>query len=160
RGFDGMARCVRIAQPLAAFVGSALLGGALLLAAAGLERHDPSARAEAAHDPLSALKAKFARPSFLPSPAANPPTPAKVPLRQRLFFDKEISATGTMACATCHDPKLAFSDGEPTGRGVTGKRLARHTPTIWNVAWSQLLFWDGRGADLEAQVRFPVEHPD
>lgn len=155
-----MARCARIAQALAAFVGSALLGAALLLAAAGLERHDPSARAEAAHDPLGALKAKFARPSFLPSPAANPPTPAKVALGQRLFFDKEISATGTIACATCHDPKLAFSDGEPTGRGVTGKRLARHTPTLWNVAWSQLLFWDGRGADLEAQVRFPVEHPD
>ena len=36
----------------------------------------------------------------------------------------------------------------------------RHTPSLWNVAWSPLLFWDGRAASLEEQVRFPVEHPD
>ena len=109
---------------------------------------------------LETLKAKFARPSYLPSPAANAPTPAKVGLGQRLFLDKEFSATGTIACASCHDPKLAFSDGEATGRGVSGRRLVRHTPTLWNLAWSRLLFWDGRAPSLEAQVRFPVEHPD
>jgi cytochrome c peroxidase len=109
---------------------------------------------------LETLKAKFARPSSLPSPAANPPSAAKVALGQRLFFDTEFSATGTIACASCHDPKLAFTDGEVTGRGVSGRRLVRHTPSLWNVAWSRLLFWDGRAASLEAQVRFPVEHPD
>jgi cytochrome c peroxidase len=36
----------------------------------------------------------------------------------------------------------------------------RHTPTLWNVAWSPLLFWDGRASSLEDQVRFPVEHAD
>jgi cytochrome c peroxidase len=137
----------------ALFAGSALVAFAVL-AGAGLER------GESAHDPLSTLKAKFARPNFLPSPAANPPTAAKVGLGQRLFFDKEISASGTIACASCHDPKLALSDGEPRGRGISGRRLPRHTPTLWNVAWSQLLFWDGRAGSLEAQVRFPVEHPD
>jgi cytochrome c peroxidase len=143
----------------ALFAGSALVAFAAL-AGAGLERGDSPARAQAAHDPLSTLKAKFARPSFLPSPAANPPTAAKLALGERLFFDKEISASGTIACASCHDPKLAFSDGEPHGRGISGRRLLRHTPTLWNVAWSQLLFWDGRAGSLEAQVRFPVEHPD
>ena len=43
---------------------------------------------------------------------------------------------------------------------MTGKPLVRHTPTLWNLAWSPLLFWDGRAASLEDQVRFPVEHPD
>jgi cytochrome c peroxidase len=109
---------------------------------------------------LETLKARFGRPTFLPSPATNPPTAAKIALGQRLFFDKEISATGTVACASCHDPKLAFSDGEATGRGVSGRRLVRHTPSLWNLAWSRLLFWDGRAPSLEAQVRFPVEHPD
>jgi cytochrome c peroxidase len=142
-----------------AFAGSALLAFSLL-AGAALERGDTPARAQAAHDQLALLKAKFARPTSLPSPSGNPPTAAKVALGQRLFFDKQLSATGSIACATCHDPKLAFSDGEPTGRGVTAKRLQRHTPTLWNVAWSRLLFWDGRAPSLEAQVRFPVEHPD
>ncbi|NJO23396.1 MAG: cytochrome C peroxidase [Sphingomonadales bacterium] len=79
---------------------------------------------------------------------------------KRLFQDKELSSTGTVACASCHDPKLSFSDGEPRGKGVTGQRLVRHTPSLWNVAFSPLLFWDGRAASLEEQVRFPVEHPD
>ncbi len=43
---------------------------------------------------------------------------------------------------------------------MTGRRLARHTPSLWNVAWSPLLFWDGRASSLENQIRFPVEHPD
>jgi cytochrome c peroxidase len=120
--------------------------------------HHASAQQPA--DPLVALKAKFARPTFVPNPAGNPPTAAKVALGKRLFEDPELSATGTIACRTCHDPKLAFTDGESTGKGVTAKPLVRHTPSLWNVAWSPLLFWDGRASSLEDQVRFPVEHPD
>jgi cytochrome c peroxidase len=118
------------------------------------------ARAQQRADPIAALKAKFARPVFVPRPADNPPSPARVALGKRLFEDKELSSTGTVACASCHDPKLSFSDGEPRGKGITGKRLVRHTPSLWNVAFSPLLFWDGRAASLEGQVRFPVEHPD
>jgi cytochrome c peroxidase len=118
------------------------------------------ARAQASADKPAALKARFARPEFVPSPAGNLQTPAKVTLGKRIFFDPELSATGSIACANCHDPKLSFSDGERTGKGVTGRRLVRHTPTLWNVAWSPLLFWDGRAASLEAQIRYPVEHPD
>jgi cytochrome c peroxidase len=111
-------------------------------------------------DPLAALKAKFARPQFVPHPAGNPPTPERIALGRRLFEDKRLSSTGTVACASCHDPRLSFSDGEPTGKGVTGKRLARHTPSLWNAAFSPLLFWDGRASSLEEQVHVPVEHPD
>jgi cytochrome c peroxidase len=109
---------------------------------------------------LAALKATFERPRFVPHPADNPPSLGKVALGRRLFEDKALSATGTIACASCHDPRLAFGDGEPIGRGVTGKPLARHTPSLWNAAFSPLLFWDGRAPSLEDQVRFPVEHPD
>jgi cytochrome c peroxidase len=111
-------------------------------------------------DALAALKAKFQRPQFVPHPPGASPSPQKIALGRRLFEDKALSSTGTVACASCHDPRLAFSDGEPTGKGVTGKRLARHTPSLWNVAFSPLLFWDGRASSLEDQVRFPVEHAD
>jgi cytochrome c peroxidase len=111
-------------------------------------------------DQLAALKAKFQRPQFVPHPVDNLPTSAKVALGKRLFEDKRLSSTATVACATCHDPRLSFGDGETTGKGVTGKPLARHTPSLWNVAFSPLLFWDGRAPGLEAQVRFPVEHAD
>jgi cytochrome c peroxidase len=111
-------------------------------------------------DPLAALKARFERPQFVPYPAGNPPTFEKIVLGKRLFADKQLSSTGTVACASCHDPRLSFSDGEPTGKGVTAKPLARHTLSLWNAAFSPLLFWDGRATSLEDQVRFPVEHPD
>jgi cytochrome c peroxidase len=111
-------------------------------------------------DAVDALKAKFRRPQFVPHPADNPSTPARIALGKRLFEDKRLSSTGTVACATCHDQRLSFGDGETTGKGVTGKPLARHTPSLWNVAFSPLLFWDGRAASLEAQVHFPVENPD
>jgi cytochrome c peroxidase len=145
-----MARC----HQLGALAGGAAVGfAALALWSMG-------APGQQAADPLAALKSRFARPTFVPHPAGDPPTSAKVALGRRLFEDKALSATGTVACASCHDPRLSFSDGEPTGKGVTGKRLARHTPTLWNAAFSPLLFWDGRAASLEQQVRFPVEHPD
>jgi cytochrome c peroxidase len=111
-------------------------------------------------DRFAALKAKFARPQFVPHPAGQAPTPEKIALGRRLFEDKRLSADGTIACASCHDPRLSFSDGEPTGKGISGKRLVRHTPSLWNAAFSPLLFWDGRALSLEHQVHFPVEHPD
>jgi cytochrome c peroxidase len=142
-----------------AFGAGALLGF-FGLAAVALWPAADTARAEQRGDALAALKARFARPKFVPHPADNAPSAARIALGRRLFDDQELSSTGTIACASCHDPKLSFSDGEPTGKGVTGKRLARHTPTLWNVAFSPLQFWDGRAGSLEAQVRFPVEHPD
>lgn len=135
---------------------AALAGLALWWSMDSLTGGQPAADAA----PLAALKAEFERPRFVPHPADNAPTPAKIALGRRLFEDKRLSATGTIACASCHDPRLAFSDGEPTGTGITGKRLVRHTPTLWNSAFSPLLFWDGRADSLEDQVRFPVEHPD
>ena len=146
-------------QAAVAIIASVAIGFAVIASLALWPPHEP-AHAQAPRDDLAALKAKFARPTFVPNPAGNLPTAAKVALGKRLFEDGDLSVTGTIACASCHDPKLSFTDGEPTGRGVTGRRLVRHTPTLWNVAWSPLLFWDGRASSLEDQVRFPVQHPD
>ncbi|HZT49962.1 MAG TPA: cytochrome-c peroxidase, partial [Hyphomicrobiaceae bacterium] len=113
-----------------AFVLAAALAFTVVMSAALWPRLD-AARAQPPGDALAALKARFARPSFIPHPASNPPTPAKIALGRRIFADPELSATGTIACATCHDPRLAFADGEPASKGVTGRPLKRHTPTLW-----------------------------
>jgi len=144
---------------LAAFAAGAMTGFAAL-AAVALWPSPPSAGAQQTTDPRTTLKATFARPTFVPRPAGIAPTPAMIALGRRLFQDKALSSTGTVACVSCHDPTLSFTDGERTGKGITGRRLARHTPSLWNIAFSPLLFWDGRAASLENQVRFPVEHPD
>src|SRR5579884_2840343 len=51
-----------------------------------------------------------------PAPPDNPPTPARVALGRRLFFDPILSADNTVACASCHRPEHGFSGGEARPR--------------------------------------------
>jgi cytochrome c peroxidase len=93
-------------------------------------------------------------------PKDNPLTAAKVELGRQLFFDKRLSADSSVSCATCHDPKFAFSDGQKTAVGIGGRRSARNTPTVLNVMFNSSMFWDGRADSLEAQARQPLINPD
>jgi cytochrome c peroxidase len=43
---------------------------------------------------------------------------------------------------------------------VPGRALARHTPTLWNLAWGRAMFWDGRARGLEEQIAFPIQNPE
>jgi cytochrome c peroxidase len=106
---------------------------------------------------LRALVEKYRRPTTVPIPANNPVTPEKVALGQALFFDPRLSGSGAIACATCHNPGLAWGDGLAKGIGHMGTRLDRHTPTILNVAFGEPYFWDGRAATLEEQAKGPME---
>ncbi len=108
---------------------------------------------------LAALRVLYRRPDGVPFPQANPPTPAKLALGKRLFSDPALSVNGTVACTSCHDPALGFTDGVPIGRGVARKPLVRHTPHLWNLAWGAAYFWDGRAHTVEEQVRGPIEDP-
>jgi cytochrome c peroxidase len=106
---------------------------------------------------MRALVEKYRRPTTVPAPAENPITPEKVALGQALFFDPRLSGSGAIACATCHNPGLAWGDGLPKGIGHMGTHLDRHTPTILNVAYGEPYFWDGRAATLEEQAKGPME---
>jgi cytochrome c peroxidase len=103
----------------------------------------------------------YARPTGLPHPPGMPPSPELVKLGQRLFGEVALSGNGQISCATCHDPKLAFTDGAQVSlAGATGRPLRRHTPALWNLAWAPALYWDGRAESLEVQAQFPMSHPD
>lgn len=102
----------------------------------------------------------FARPASPPVPADNKITPARVDLGRALFFDPRLSGSGSMSCATCHNPSLGWSDGLPTAVGEGMKRLKRHTPTILNSAFNKLQMWDGRFASLEEQALGPITSAD
>ena len=54
-------------------------------------------------------------------PRDNPLTSAKVELGRQLFFDKRLSHNGSVSCASCHDPKLAFTDGRCTAVCIDGR---------------------------------------
>src|SRR6185503_3126683 len=83
-----------------------------------------------------------------------------VRLGRTLFFDPRVSGGGTLSCAGCHDPERGWSDGRRTGRGERGQVLQRRTPMIWNLAWAETLFWDGRATSLEHQATMPIDSPD
>jgi cytochrome c peroxidase len=77
-----------------------------------------------------------------------------------LFFDPRLSGDNRTACADCHRPERGWTDGLPVAIGPRGKRLARRTPTLWNVSSASAYFWDGRAASLEEQALGPLQDPD
>ena len=143
----------------AAFVAGGMIGAvAALLLHSALSSVVPPAHA--AIDDLAALKSAFRRPAAVPFPADNPFSEKKRALGEVLFHDKRLSADGSLSCASCHERGRGFADGKVTGRGVPGRALKRHTPTLWNLAWASPVFWDGRARSLEEQVAGPIESPD
>ena len=100
----------------------------------------------------------------VPIPADNPQTPEKIALGKKLFEDKRFSATGQLACATCHEAKKAFTDSPlRTSEGIKkgGKALTgtRNAPTVVNAAYFVTQFWDGRSPSLEDQSLHPFVNP-
>jgi cytochrome c peroxidase len=89
-------------------------------------------------------------------PSDNPQTSEKIDLGQKLFFDGRLSADGTVACSTCHDPARAFTDGRPVSVGIKGRAGQRNAPTILNALYNKTQFWDGRAKTLEDQAALPI----
>lgn len=53
---------------------------------------------------------------------------------------------------------VGIGGGTLTGPGRTGPSLTRrNAQTVWNVAFRETLFWDGRATSLEDQVHFPFD---
>ena len=76
-------------------------------------------------------------------------------LGHRLFFETRFSSDGQVACAACHLPALAFTDGRKLGRGVG--TAGRNTPTLLGAAYSPWFFWDGRKDSQWSQALGPME---
>lgn len=124
---------------------------------------EPAASAEPAApaEPTAALPVI---PLGLPEvkiPEDNPMTPEKVELGRLLYFDKRVSSDGTISCATCHDPLMAWTEHLATSAGIVGadghpQVGGRNSPTIINSAYAPNQFWDGRAATLEEQAVGPV----
>jgi cytochrome c peroxidase len=93
----------------------------------------------------------------VPIPNENPITAAKINLGKKLFFDRRLSANNTFSCAMCHIPEQGFGSNEmATAVGVEGRTVRRNSPTLYNVAYYQSLFHDGRESTLENQVWGPL----
>ena len=93
-------------------------------------------------------------------PQDNPMSSAKVALGARLFEDTRLSQDGTLACASCHQPQHAYTDGRSHAQGVHGVPLKRNAMSLTNVAYNLAFTWaDPRVKSLEAQMRIPLLNP-
>ncbi|MEN9990400.1 MAG: hypothetical protein RLZZ224_102 [Verrucomicrobiota bacterium] len=87
----------------------------------------------------------------------NPITNAGATLGRVLFYDKRLSRTNAVACATCHAQSHGFSDPSIASTGVGGT-TGRHSMRLTNSRFSneRKFFWDERATTLEAQTTQPV----
>jgi cytochrome c peroxidase len=84
--------------------------------------------------------------------------PQAAALGKQLFEDKGLSDTGEIACSSCHQQELAFTDGNiaATTHHGTG---SRNVPTILGTPWNTWFFWDGRADSMWAQATGPLTNP-
>ena len=93
------------------------------------------------------------------SPVEGKDLAKKIELGRLLFFDTRLSADGTVACASCHNPRFAFTDGVRVSEGIGGQEGNRNSPTVINASLSTTQFWDGRAGSLEEQALGPLTNP-
>ena len=81
--------------------------------------------------------------------------PEAIALGQRLFFDPRLSPDGRIACASCHLPARAFTDGRTRAHGR--EPLDRNTPSLWNAVHERWWGWDGAADSLWSQALRPLQ---
>lgn len=76
-----------------------------------------------------------------------------------LFYDKNLSANNTIACASCHFQDRGFSDPAQFSTGFAGGLTGRQSMSLANARYYEngRFFWDERAASLEDQVLMPIQ---
>jgi cytochrome c peroxidase len=95
----------------------------------------------------------------MPYPRQNLDSQPKQTLGRLLFFDPRLSASGQIACASCHDPQLGWADGKRLSIGFARSEGSMNAPSIANSGYERTLFWDGRAASIEEQIPASLRNP-
>ena len=91
------------------------------------------------------------------TPANNLLTNRGATLGRVLFYDKQLSLTGKISCASCHLQAFAFSDTALVSTGVAGL-TQRHSMRLAYSRFSdeESFFWNKRANSLETQTTMPI----
>ena len=129
------------------------LVAAALLAFAGCGDADPAAPAD---EPLLTIEPP---PGFPAQRLAvdNPYSLEKARLGRYLFYDRRLSGNVTQSCGSCHQQRLAFTDGRATGLGSTRESHSRGAMSLANVGYFSALTWANPvQRELERQALVPL----
>lgn len=102
-----------------------------------------------AQEPVSALTLPAPRRA---APGSKPDPPGLAELGARLFHEKRLSKGDDRSCASCHDPKRGYADGQRTPRSLDPAVTLRHTPTLLYTPLNAAQMWDGRIVTPERQA--------
>ncbi|MGE0674643.1 MAG: cytochrome-c peroxidase [Methylibium sp.] len=96
-----------------------------------------------------------APPALTALPDAKPGNTAMVNLGRHLYYDNRLAGDWGNACASCHDPKKGFGDGQALSAAYTSMEYFRNAPALINLRHRVRFMWDGRldGADAGTAVR-------
>ena len=77
-----------------------------------------------------------------------------------LFYEKQLSANTTIACASCHIQANGFSDPNQFSIGFQGVTTPRNSMGLANSKYYERghFFWDERADTLEDQVLEPIQN--
>jgi cytochrome c peroxidase len=77
-------------------------------------------------------------------------------LGEKLFNDPMLSASGQIACQSCHNRNLGWGDGLPVSFGHGRAQGKRNAPSLFSAGYHSAFFWDGRAKSLEEQTLGPL----
>lgn len=89
----------------------------------------------------------------------NPITEEGVELGKKLFFDPILSKNNNVSCGSCHLQSMSFSDNRKLSVGTNGENTKFHSMPLFNMAWMNEFFWNGRAKSREEQALKPVVNP-
>lgn len=106
----------------------------------------------------------FIVPKGFPAPlynfSENPYSNVKRELGRKLFYDAKLSRDNTISCGSCHQQSAAFTHaGHRVSHGIDNLLGTRNSPTLFNLAWQPLFFWDGGVGDLDLFHINPIQNP-
>lgn len=95
------------------------------------------------------------------TPANPAPSDDIATLGRVLFYEEELSANGTVACASCHLQANGFSDPDQFSQGFEGGRTPRNSMGLANSRFYENghFFWDERANTLADQTLTPIQDP-
>lgn len=111
-------------------------------------------------------------PTHLKSVAASQSNPKKAQLGRVIFYDKNLSLDGTVACANCHRSDAGFSDPRSRSTGVFNGMTTRNSMSLVATPWFggvlkidslgnsyNPLFWDHRAHSVAEQSKGAFTSP-
>ncbi len=110
--------------------------------------------------PLQAFDYLQPLPSKSPIPTGNTQNPQKIALGKKLFFDKQLlGPKSTISCTSCHNLAEGGDDNHAVSIGQNKISTQRSAPSLWNIGFQTVLYWDGRANSLESQALDHLRNP-